>query len=122
RLSEAEEHGRLAVSLGRRVGDEPITGQWQMELATVVLMRGRLDEAVALRDQSATIIAANPEPQAAGTLQLFDGYLALSRRERAGTHTKCSSAPATSSPSATRASSCSRSTTSSPSLADRPSS
>jgi class 3 adenylate cyclase/tetratricopeptide (TPR) repeat protein len=83
RLSEAEEHGLLAVSLGQRVGDEPITGQWQMELATVVLMRGRLDEAVALRDQSATIIAATPEPQAAGTLPLFDGYLALSRRDQA---------------------------------------
>src|SRR5256884_6271659 len=54
-----------------------------MELATVVLVRGRLDEAVALRDQSATIIAAPPEPQAAGTLPLFDGYLALSRRDQA---------------------------------------
>jgi class 3 adenylate cyclase/tetratricopeptide (TPR) repeat protein len=82
RLPDAEEHGRLAVSLGQRVGDEPITGQWLISLATVVLMRGRIDEAVALRDQSEHIIVATPEPQAAGTLPLFDGYLALGRRDQ----------------------------------------
>lgn len=60
-----------------------MTGQWLISLATVVLMRGGLDDAVALRDQSAHVLAANPEPQSAGSLPLFDGYLALGRRDRA---------------------------------------
>jgi hypothetical protein len=46
-------------------------------------MRGRLDEAAALRDESAPIVVANPEPQAPGSLQQFDGYLALGRGDRA---------------------------------------
>ena len=83
RLSDSEEHGRLALSLGQRVGDAPMTGQWLISLATLVLMRGRLDEAVALRDQSAHTLVANPEPQSAGLLPLFDGYLALGRHDRA---------------------------------------
>jgi class 3 adenylate cyclase/tetratricopeptide (TPR) repeat protein len=82
RLSDAEEHGRLAVSLGQRVGDQPLTGERMISLATVVLMRGRLDEAVALRDQSAPILKANPEPMAPGSLPLFDGYVALGRGDR----------------------------------------
>ena len=82
-LSEAEERGRFAVSLGQRSGDGPITGESLITLATTVLMRGRPDEAIALRDQAASIWSANPEPQAAGTLPLFDGYLALGRRDRA---------------------------------------
>jgi len=83
RLSEAEERGRFAVTLGQRIGDEPITGESLITVATSVLMRGRLDEAVALRDQAAAIMAANPEPQAAGTVPLFDGYRALADRDRA---------------------------------------
>ncbi|MDP9269871.1 MAG: tetratricopeptide repeat protein [Chloroflexota bacterium] len=83
RLSDAEEHARLSVSLGQRVGDVPMTGQWLISLATVVLMRGRLDEAVALREQAAPILMANPEPQVAGSLEQFDGYLELGRRNRA---------------------------------------
>jgi class 3 adenylate cyclase/tetratricopeptide (TPR) repeat protein len=82
RLSDAEEHGRLAVSLGQRFGDAPMIGEWLTELATTVLMRGRLDEAVELRDQAGPIAAANPEPQSAGILPLFDGYVALSRGDR----------------------------------------
>ena len=52
RLEESEEHQRLAVDLARRVGDEPLIGQRLITLATVVLMRGRIDEAVAYRDEA----------------------------------------------------------------------
>jgi class 3 adenylate cyclase/tetratricopeptide (TPR) repeat protein len=82
-LPQAEEHERLAVSLGQRVGDEPMTGQRLISLATVVLMRGRIDEALAIRDQAAPILAANPEPQAFHFLPQFDGYLGLGRHDRA---------------------------------------
>jgi tetratricopeptide (TPR) repeat protein len=83
RLAEAEENQRLAVRLAQRVGDEPLTGQRLTSLATAVVMRGRIEEAVALRDQAAPILAANPEPQAAAFLPLFDGYVALGRRDLA---------------------------------------
>ena len=76
RLEEAEENERLAVSLAQRVGDEPLIGQRLISLATVVLWRGRIDEAVAIRDQAVPILAANPEPQAFHFLPQFDGYVA----------------------------------------------
>ena len=60
-----------------------MTGQWLISLATVVVMRGRLEEALALREQAAPMILANPEPQAAGFLPMFDGYVELARRNRA---------------------------------------
>ena len=82
RLSDAEERGRFAVSLGQRAGDEQIIGEALITLATSVLMRGRLDDAVALRDEAATVMAASQNPQAAGTVPLFDGYLALGRIDR----------------------------------------
>ena len=74
-LEEAEEQQRLAVSLAERVGDEPLIGQRLISLATVVLWRGRIDEAVAIRDEAVPILAANPEPQAFHFLPQFDGYL-----------------------------------------------
>ena len=83
RLADAEEHARLSSSLGQRLGDTPMIGQWLTELATDVLMRGRLEEAVEIREQAAAVHAKNAEPQAAGALPLFDGYLALGRRNRA---------------------------------------
>ena len=83
RLEEAEEHQRLAVGLAQRVGDEPLTGQRLVELALAVLERGRVDEAVAIRDQAEPILAANPEPQAFHFLPWFDGLHALSRHDRA---------------------------------------
>jgi class 3 adenylate cyclase/tetratricopeptide (TPR) repeat protein len=83
RLAEAEEHQRLAVRLAHRVGDEPLTGQRLTSLATVVVMRGRLEEAVALRDQAAPSLEANPEPQASAFLPFLDGYVALGRRDLA---------------------------------------
>ena len=83
RLAEAEEHQRLAVSMAQRVGDEPLTGQRLASVAMVVVMRGRIEEAVALREQAAPILAANPEPQAAAFLPGLDGYLALGRRDLA---------------------------------------
>jgi class 3 adenylate cyclase/tetratricopeptide (TPR) repeat protein len=83
RLEEAEEHERLAVSLAQRVGDEPLTGMRLIGLATVVIMRGRIDEAVATRDQAAPVMAANPEPQALNFLPQFDGFVALGRQDRA---------------------------------------
>ena len=63
-LEEAEENERLALSLAQRVGDEPLIGQRLISLATVVLWRGRIDEAVAIRDEAVPVMAANPEPQA----------------------------------------------------------
>jgi class 3 adenylate cyclase/tetratricopeptide (TPR) repeat protein len=82
RLEESEAHQRLAVDLARRVGDEPLIGQRLITLATVVLMRGRLDEAISLRDEGAPIMAANPEPQGFMFVPQFDGYLALARGDR----------------------------------------
>jgi tetratricopeptide (TPR) repeat protein len=81
RLEEAEENGRLAVDLARRVGDEPLTAQRLVSLAAVVAMRGRPDEAARLREEGAPLMAANPEPQAAHFLPYLDGFLALARRE-----------------------------------------
>jgi class 3 adenylate cyclase/tetratricopeptide (TPR) repeat protein len=83
RLAEAEEHQRLAVQLAQRVGDAPLTGQRLASLATVVVMRGHIEDAVALRGQAAPVLAANPEPQSASFLPLLDGYLALGRRDLA---------------------------------------
>jgi len=82
-MSDAEEHEQLAVSLARRVGDWPLIGQRLLSLATVVVMRGRIDDAVALRDEAAPILEANPEPQAFHFIPQFDGYLALGRHDRA---------------------------------------
>jgi tetratricopeptide (TPR) repeat protein len=83
RLEEAEEHERLAVSLAQRVGDEPLTGQRLVGLAMALVMRGRIDEAVAIRNQAAPVMAANPEPQALMYLPAFDGFVALGRQDRA---------------------------------------
>ena len=83
RLEEAEQHQRLAVDLARRVGDEPLIGQRLICLGWAVLMRGRIDEAVSYREEAAPLIAANPEPQAAYGLPLFDGYLGVGRHDRA---------------------------------------
>jgi tetratricopeptide (TPR) repeat protein len=82
RLEEAEEFQRRGLELARRVGDAPLTGQRLVSLAIVVLTRGRIDEAVADRDEGETLFAANPEPQAAYFLPLFDGQLAVARHDR----------------------------------------
>ncbi|MDP9243726.1 MAG: tetratricopeptide repeat protein, partial [Chloroflexota bacterium] len=81
RLDEAEEKGRLALDLARRVGDEPLTAQRVVSLAVVVAMRGRTEEAARLREEGAPLMAANPEPQAAQFLPYLDGFLALARRD-----------------------------------------
>jgi class 3 adenylate cyclase/tetratricopeptide (TPR) repeat protein len=83
RLKESEEHQVLSVDLARRVGDEPLTGMRLAALAMLVLMRGRIDEAVVDRDEAAPILAANPEPQSDAFLPLIDAYLALARGDRA---------------------------------------
>jgi class 3 adenylate cyclase/tetratricopeptide (TPR) repeat protein len=83
RLAESEEHQRLALDLARRVGDEPLIGMRLIALATIVLMRGRIDEAIAYRDEAAPILAANPEPQGYHFVPQFDGYLGLARGDRA---------------------------------------
>jgi class 3 adenylate cyclase/tetratricopeptide (TPR) repeat protein len=82
RLEESEEHQRLALDLARRVGDEPLIGMRLISLATVVLMRGRIEEAIGFRDEAAPILAANPEPQGLQFVPLFDGYLGLARGDR----------------------------------------
>jgi class 3 adenylate cyclase/tetratricopeptide (TPR) repeat protein len=84
RMEEAEEHQRLAVGLAERVGDEPLMGQRLISLAIGVIQRGRVDEAVAIRDQAEPILAANPEPQAAHFVPWFDGFHAMSRQDLAG--------------------------------------
>jgi hypothetical protein len=60
-----------------------LTGQRLISLATVVVMRGRIEEAVGIRDEAAPILAANPEPQASAFLPALDGYVALGRRDLA---------------------------------------
>ena len=86
-LADAEEHQRLAVALAKEVGDAPLTGHRLSGLAAVVLTRGRVDEAVAIRAEGAPLLEANPEPQAASFLPFFDGYVALARRDRAAAAT-----------------------------------
>jgi hypothetical protein len=46
-------------------------------------MRGRIDEAVVLRDEAAPLLAANPEPQSDSFLPACDGYIALGLRDLA---------------------------------------
>ena len=83
-LEEAEEKQRLALSLAQRVGDEPLIGQRLASLAMVILWRGRIEEAVTMRDEAAPVMAANPEPQAFHFIPEFDGYVKLGRLDRAG--------------------------------------
>ena len=83
RLEESEEHQRNAVELARRIGDEPLLGQRLISLAITVVLRGRIDEAIAIRDEGAPFMAANPEPQADPFLPTFEGYLAEGRRDLA---------------------------------------
>jgi tetratricopeptide (TPR) repeat protein len=59
-----------------------LTGQRLITLAMYVLRRGRLDEALALREQAVPILEANPEPQSSSFVPLFDGYYALGRQDR----------------------------------------
>jgi tetratricopeptide (TPR) repeat protein len=82
RLDEAEQHERQAVDLARRAADEPLIGQRLGSLAQVLVHRGRTDEAMAIRNEAAPILAANPEPQAAHFLPDIDGYFALARHDR----------------------------------------
>ena len=81
RLAEAEENERLAVDLARRAGEEPLIGQRLCSLGLVVIERGRVDEATALRDEAARVLAANPEPQAFHFLPQLDGFLATARHD-----------------------------------------
>jgi tetratricopeptide (TPR) repeat protein len=79
RLEEAEDYQRRAIELARSIGDVPLTGMRLISLAIVVLTRGRIDDAIALRDEAAPIMAANPERQSDPYLPEFDAYLALGR-------------------------------------------
>jgi tetratricopeptide (TPR) repeat protein len=80
-LEDAETYERQAVDLARRVGDEPLVGMRLISLALVLVQRGRLEEAVAVREEALPILRANPEPQADIFVPLFDGYLAIGRRD-----------------------------------------
>jgi class 3 adenylate cyclase/tetratricopeptide (TPR) repeat protein len=79
RLDEAEDSQRLAVDLARKVGDAPLTAQRLGALATTVVQRGRIDDALSIREEALPLLAANPEPQAAHGLPLLDGYFAFAR-------------------------------------------
>ncbi|HYG72852.1 MAG TPA: AAA family ATPase [Actinomycetota bacterium] len=79
RLEESERYEREAVELARRIGDTPLLGQRLISLALTVLVRGRVDDAVAIRDEAVPIMAANPEPQAGSFTPMFDAYLAEHR-------------------------------------------
>jgi hypothetical protein len=83
RLEEAEDRQRDAVELATRMGDVPLRGQRLMSLAATVLFRGRIDEAIALRDEAEVILTANPEPQAAPFMPAFDAYAAVGRGDHA---------------------------------------
>jgi tetratricopeptide (TPR) repeat protein len=83
RLDEAERYQRQAVDLARRAADEPLEGQRLVALALAILLRGRVEEATEVRNESEPLLTANPEPQAAHFLPEFDGYVALARGDRA---------------------------------------
>jgi class 3 adenylate cyclase/tetratricopeptide (TPR) repeat protein len=83
RLDEAERYQRQAVDLARRAADEPLESQRLTGLALAILLRGRVDEAIEVRNAAEPLLTANPEPQAAHFLPEVDGYLALARGDRA---------------------------------------
>jgi tetratricopeptide (TPR) repeat protein len=83
RLDEAEHRQRQAIDLARRAADEPLTGQRLGALALVVVLRGRLEEGLEIRDEGLPLLVANPEPQANNLLPEIDGYIALARHDRA---------------------------------------
>jgi class 3 adenylate cyclase/tetratricopeptide (TPR) repeat protein len=83
RLDEAERYQRQAVDLARRGADEPLASQRLAALALAILFRGRVEEAMEVRNESEPLLMANPEPQAAHFLPEVDGYFALARGDRA---------------------------------------
>jgi len=82
RLEEAERYSRQAVDFAKRAADDPLAGQRLAGLALAVLQRGRVEEALAVRNESDPLLAANPEPQAAHFLPELDGFFGLARGDR----------------------------------------
>ena len=78
-LEEAEQLQRRAIELATAVGDEPLRGMRMSGLATVVLFRGRVDEAETIHRSSIPVLNENPEPQSQVFIPYIDGYLALAR-------------------------------------------
>ena len=78
-LQEAERHQREAAELAHEVGDEPLVGMRINGLAWVRALRGELDSAEELLEESRGILAANPEPQSEVYVHGLDGLLATAR-------------------------------------------
>jgi class 3 adenylate cyclase/tetratricopeptide (TPR) repeat protein len=78
-LPEAERYQREALDLARAVGDEPLVGMRLDGLARVLALRGNLDEAEMLADESRRILSANPEPQSEIYMHGLDALLADAR-------------------------------------------
>ncbi|MGH2540248.1 MAG: tetratricopeptide repeat protein [Actinomycetota bacterium] len=78
-LDEAEEQHRRSLALAVEVGDQPLRGMAQTRLATVLLLRGRVEESEALQDEAVPILDANPEPQSQVFIPWMAGLLAMVR-------------------------------------------
>jgi tetratricopeptide (TPR) repeat protein len=83
RFPEAEDAQRRAVEVAKQVGDEPLTGQRLSGLASVLVQRMKLDEAIAVRNEAAPLLEANREPQSDHFLPWVDGHVALARGDLA---------------------------------------
>jgi LuxR family maltose regulon positive regulatory protein len=81
RGEEAEERLRQAIAVADRVGwaTHPIVGAVYMNLAAVVLDRGRLTEGEELLERAETILEDAPEPAVLAGLRHGQGMLAMAR-------------------------------------------
>jgi tetratricopeptide (TPR) repeat protein len=78
-LEETEATERESIALAERAGDEPLRGIRLNQLAWVVFLRGRLDEAVALQAQAVPILEDNREPQAEVLVYETEAAIALAQ-------------------------------------------
>ena len=83
RLPEAEVVQLEALEHATAVRDGPLTGMRSIYLGRIRLLRGDLDEAVALLATAEDLFHENPEPQTEALLELFGGQLAEARGDDA---------------------------------------
>ncbi len=83
RLPESEVVQLEALEHATAVRDGPLTGMRSTYLGMIRLLRGDVDEAVALLSSAEDLFHENPEPQTEALLELFGGQLAEARGDDA---------------------------------------
>jgi class 3 adenylate cyclase/tetratricopeptide (TPR) repeat protein len=83
-LEEAEAWQREALELAATVADEPLRGMRLTGLASVVLQRGRIEEAAQLLEASSSISVDNPEPQSEVWVLALRGAIASALGDHVG--------------------------------------